>query len=117
VESANDQDLSMLLAIEAVETTRRQDGIVTQEATDALLAALGRRAEGAALPIHRYRPGISAFPDGIPFVSHARPDSAKRVLTLDIAGLLPVARAMSTRSFTAAECRRFLHVPACPEQG
>jgi hypothetical protein len=113
VESANDLNLSLLLAIEAVETTWLEDGIVTQEASDALLSALGRRAFGATLPVYRYPSrGISAFPDGIPFVR----TSAKRRLSLDITGLLQTARGLASRSLTAAECRQYLHASACPDR-
>jgi hypothetical protein len=113
VEADNDLDLSMLLAIEAVETTRHADGFVTQEGKEALLSALGRRTANMQFPVYMYPShGVSAFPDGIPFVR----TSAKRRLSLDVAGLLQSARGLVKRSLTPAQCRLYLHMPACPQR-
>ena len=121
-QSAVDPELGLLLAIEAVETTRRETGFVTQEATQALLSALDRRSRnaggGAPYPIARFPSrAATAFPDGIPFVELSAPGAAKRVFGPDTGGLLQTARRMVSRSLTTEECRAYLHVPDCPDRG
>jgi hypothetical protein len=121
-QSAVDSELGLLLAIEAVETTRRENGFVTQEATQALLSAIDRRSRnaggGATFPIARFPSrAATAFPDGIPFVELSAPGAAKRVFGPDVGGLLQTARRMVARSLTTQECREYLHMAACPDRG
>jgi hypothetical protein len=108
-------DLSILLAREAVETTRRTDGIVTPEAQEALIAA---NAAGGFFSYFSKPTRESRFlqPDGLPFNPTTRP-SGERALVPDIKQLLQVAHLRVRRSLTEQECRQYLHVPVCPRSG
>jgi hypothetical protein len=109
-------ELSILLAREAVETTRRTDRIVTPEAQEALIAA---NAAGSSYTSYFSRPvrgEPSLSPDGLPFKVRTLP-SGDRVVVADIEQLLQAARLLVKRPMTSAECRRYLHVPACPGPG
>jgi hypothetical protein len=111
VESANDLDLSLLLAVEAVETTRREDGAVTQEALEAILSGIARFGVedfARSVPVL----SVAAVPDGMPMVR----TSSKQRLAFDIPGLLETARGLVRRTLTPAECRRYLHARACPHR-
>jgi hypothetical protein len=106
-------DLSILLAREAVETTRRTDRIVAPEAQEALIAA---NAAGGSYTSYFSRPARDdnfLAPDGLPFKATTLP-SGDRVLVADIEQLLQVARLLVKRPMTNAECRQYLHVSACP---
>ena len=73
---------------------------------------------GAELQVLRYR-GVVEFdkvvfsPDGSMLASSA--DDGTRVWALDIDDLLQIARQNVTRSLSDEECRRYLHVAACPD--
>jgi ABC-type branched-subunit amino acid transport system ATPase component len=101
-------ELGILLAREAVETTRRTDGIVAPEAQEALITA---NAAGS-----NYASYFSNSPDGLPFNARRLP-SGERVLVPDIEQLLQAAHLLVKRSLTDAECREYLHVPVCPRPG
>jgi hypothetical protein len=107
-QAVNDQELSMLLAIEAVETTRRLDGVVTNEARQSLLAAV-IRAFGSNPVLDRIPFGgvVTAIPDGLPL----RKTGGR--LRLDVDGLVQAARTKVSRSLTDDECSVFLHLPVC----
>jgi hypothetical protein len=109
-------ELSILLAREAVETTRRTYRIVTPEAQDALITA---NAAGGSYTSYFSRPvkgEPSLLPDGLPFKVMTLP-SGDRAVVADIEQLLQVARLLVKRPLTSAECRQYLHVPACPQPG
>jgi RecA/RadA recombinase len=111
------QELTLLLAIEAVETTRREDGVVTPEAQDALLDALTSDFGWPAPTSKPYQRGgtINYAPDGIPFAPTKQ--AGEVVYSPDVVGLLQLARSRVTRSLTAEECQQYLHVAACPRRG
>jgi energy-coupling factor transporter ATP-binding protein EcfA2 len=111
-QAVNDLDLSMLLAIEAVETTRRIDGVVTDEARQSLLSALIRKF-GSNPVVDRipFGAAVATLPDGLP----VRKVSGR--LRLDVDGLVQAARSQVRRSLTDDECSVFLHQPACPSAG
>ena len=71
---------------------------------------------GAELQVLRHR-GAAEYkvvfsPDGSMLASWA--DDGTRVWALDIDDLLEIARQNVTRSLSDEECRRYLHVAACP---
>jgi hypothetical protein len=108
-------DLSILLAREAVETTRRTDGIVTPEAVEALMAPYGAGGSFAYFAKPVRETGGAMQPDGLPFTSK-RLTSGERILAPNIEQLLQVAQLRVKRSFTTEECRQYLHVPECPRR-
>jgi hypothetical protein len=62
-----------------------------------------------------YPVGRLAFsPDGTKLASQGPLSGVVRVWALDIDDLLEIAQENVTRSLTDAECRRYLHVEACP---
>ena len=73
---------------------------------------------GAEVQVLRYG-GVAGVdkvvfsPDGSMLASSA--DDGMRVWALDIGDLLQIARQNVTRSLSDAECRRYLHVAACPD--
>jgi WD40 repeat protein len=58
---------------------------------------------------------VAFTPDGSRLVSVSDPDSLARVWALELDDLVELASGHVTRSFTAAECRQYLHVDTCPE--
>jgi Protein kinase domain len=108
-QAVNDQELSLLLAITAVNTTRLVDGVVTDEARQSLLSALTR--EFSPNPIFERVPFgevITALPDGLPM------SRVNGRLRLDTDGLLRAADSQLTRGLTDEECALFLHMSASP---
>jgi WD40 repeat protein len=57
--------------------------------------------------------GVAFSPDGARLAVGS--DSAARIYLLRLQDLLALARARLTRSWTADECQRFLHLEVCPE--
>jgi hypothetical protein len=108
-------ELSILLAREAVETTRRTDQIVAPEAQEALIAA--NAAGGSFTSYFSKRVGDDSFqqPDGLPFTPTTLA-SGERALVPDIEQLLQVAGLLVKRSLTNEECRQYLHVAVCPRR-
>jgi ABC-type branched-subunit amino acid transport system ATPase component len=107
-------ELSILLAREAVETTRRTDGIVAPEAQEALIAA---NSAGGYFNFYSQTPRESSSqPDGLPFKATKLP-SGERALIPDIERLLQTAHLRVNRSLTDEECRQYLHVQVCPRRG
>jgi hypothetical protein len=108
-------ELSILLAREAVETTRRTDQIVAPEAQEALIAA--NAAGGSFTAYFSKRAGDDSFqqPDGLPFTPTTLA-SGERALVPDIEQLLQVAGLLVKRSLTNEECRQYLHVAVCPRR-
>jgi hypothetical protein len=97
-----DPDGSILAAVEAVEITRRQDGIVLPEALNALRIALGLPSED-----------VEGFVYGR--VEKAPPgELTANALVLSDESLLELARARVQRPMSEEECRFYLHVDACP---
>ena len=113
------EELRLLLAIEAVETTRVPDGTVAPEAQDALLEATTTGAGWPGVFSKQYQSdeAYSWAPDGIPFTATRNPETGKLVLVPDVAGLVQYARSRVTRPLTADECRQYLHVSVCPRRG
>ena len=97
-----DPDGSILAAVEAVEITRRQDGIVLPEALNALRIALG-------LPSEDFE-GIASGR-----VENAPPGGlTTNALVLNDESLLEHARDVVRRPMSDEECRFYLHLTACP---
>ena len=90
-----DQEGSILAAVEAVEITRRADGIVVPEAGEALAIALDVPVDDDA-----HVRGRRARARSTPTASSER--------------LLELARAPVQRPMTDEECRFYLHLEACP---
>ena len=90
-----DPEGSILAAVEAVEITRRADGIVLPEANQAL---------AVVLDIYQYDQDLIQDPDEEP----------GRALVLSSEQLLARARDRVRRPMSREECRFFLHLDACP---
>jgi hypothetical protein len=90
-----DEEGSILAAVEAVEVTRRADGIVVPEASEALAIVLDVPVTDV-LPYEAGAPAYSPVP------------------TASIEGLLALARATVRRPMSEEECRFYLRVEACP---
>ena len=96
-----DPEGSILAAVEAVEITRRQDGIVLPEALNALRTALGLPSED--------------FEGGVFGVEKAPPgELTANALVLSDESLLELARDRVERPMSEEECRFYLHLTACP---
>jgi hypothetical protein len=101
-DNLRDREGSVLAAIEAVEITRRADGIVLPEALDALYAALGRSSwqdENAFI-----YGAVKKAPPG---------ELTSNALVLNDAQLLEIAHRAVPRPMSEDECRFYLHI-ACP---
>ena len=97
-----DPEGSILAAVEAVEITRRQDGIVLPEALNALRIALGLPSED-----------FEGFASGR--VEKAPPGAlTANALVLSDESLLEHARDVVRRPMSDEECRFYLHLEACP---
>jgi hypothetical protein len=98
-----DPEGSILAAVEAVEITRRQDGIVLPEALNALRTALELPSED-----------FEGFASGS--VGKAAPgEMTANALVLSDESLLELARArVQHRPMSEEECRFYLHLEACP---
>jgi hypothetical protein len=92
-----DEEGSILTAIEAVEITH-EDGIVVEEASDALSVALGV----TLLDSLNYQAGA-----GIPGAD---------AFAFDTLRLVELARDRVKRSMTPEECQFYLRMPACPRR-
>jgi WD40 repeat protein len=57
--------------------------------------------------------GVSFSPDGM-HLATAGADGTVRIFALQLEDLVILARERSTRELTDEECRKFLHVKACP---
>jgi WD40 repeat protein len=58
--------------------------------------------------------GVDYSPDGR-YVVTAGDDGMVRVFIVSIVELMELARSRLSRDFTHAECREYLHLPACVE--
>lgn len=97
-----DPEGGILAAVEAVEITRRQDGIVLPEALNALRIALGLPSED-----------VEGFVYGR--VEKAPPgELTANALVLSDESLLEKARDTVQRPMSDEECRFYLHLQACP---
>ena len=95
VNHEGDEEGSILAAVEAVEVTRRADGIVLPEASEALAIVL----DVPVTDVLTYEAGAPAY---------------SPVPTASIEGLLALARATVQRPMSEEECRFYLRVKACP---
>ncbi len=95
VNHEGDKEGSILAAVEAVEVTRRADGIVLPEASEALAIVL----DVPVTDVLTYEAGAPAY---------------SPVPTASIEGLLALARATVQRPMSEEECRFYLRVKACP---
>ena len=93
-----DEDGSILAAVEAVEVTRRADGIVVPEAGEALAIVLDVPLGTDVLTYEAGAPAYSPVP------------------TASIEGLLELARATVQRPMSEEECRFYLQFEACPRE-
>ncbi len=98
-----DPSLSLLLAVESARATADR-GYVTEETMDALHWAL----QAAAVT---YPAGDGSF------AVRAGPDGPRGIPLLPPAELVTLASEHAGRALTDEECRRYLHVDACPTAG
>jgi DNA-binding SARP family transcriptional activator len=95
-----DPTLALLLAVEAARATADR-GWIAEEALDALHWAI----QGARIP----------YPtEDAPVAVRVALDGARGVYLLPVADLVDLAEAGAGRILTTAECRAYLHQPACP---
>ena len=94
-----DEDGSILAAVEAVEVTRRADGIVVPEAGEALAIVLDVPLGTDVLTYEAGAPAYSPVP------------------TASIEGLLELARATVQRPMSEEECRFYLQFEAPARNG
>ena len=95
--------LALLLAVEAARATADR-GWITEEALDALHWAI----QEARIP----------YPtEDVPVAVRLALDGARGVYLLPVTDLIDLAETGAGRLLTTAECRAYLHQPACPVAG